>query len=151
FRRESSRVAPVRFLRIAPPGLSGPSVDRDSPAGNDPSRFHRQQLKSSQPRDGSTGTFLGVRRSMDIRRIAIASIALLLSGWSLFEAGRSTRTLQRTEVRHRSAADELRRMQAEPQDALVLWIPGGFYDCAGLPPPELVPHRTPPNKGSQAP
>src|SRR5262252_5795730 len=100
---ESSRIAPVRFLRIAPPGLSGLGVDRDSPAGNDPARFHRQGLKFSQLRDWSTGTFLGVRRSMDIRRIAIASVALLLSGWSLFEAGRSSRTLQRTEVHHRSA------------------------------------------------
>jgi len=79
---------------------------------------------------------------MDIRRIAVASVALLLSGWSLFEAGRSTRTLQRTEVRHRSAADELRRMQAEPEDALVLWIPGEFDDRAGLAPSELVPERT---------
>jgi len=83
---------------------------------------------------------------MDIRRIAIASIALLLSGWSLFEAGRSTRTLQWTEVRHRSAADELRRMQAEPEDALVLWIPGEFDDRAGLAPPELVPERAARNR-----
>jgi hypothetical protein len=79
---------------------------------------------------------------MDIRRIAVASVALLLSGWSLFEAGRSSRTLQRTEVRHRSAADELRRMQAQPEDALVLWIPGEFDDRGGLAPSELVLERT---------
>jgi len=79
---------------------------------------------------------------MDIRRIAIASVALLLSGWSLFEAGRSSRTLHRPEIQHRSAADELRRMQAQPEDALVLWIPGEFDDRAGIAPSDVVPERT---------
>ena len=37
-------------------------------------------------------------------------------------------------------------MQAEPEDALVLWIPGEFDDRAGLAPPELVPERTARNR-----
>jgi len=61
---------------------------------------------------------------MDIAKIGVASLALVLSGWSLYEAGSSSRTLQRPEVLHRSAADELRRMQAQPEEALVLWVPG---------------------------
>ena len=43
---------------------------------------------------------------MDITKIVVASVALVLSGWSLYEADSSSRTLQRPEVMHRSAADE---------------------------------------------
>jgi hypothetical protein len=61
---------------------------------------------------------------MVMTKLAAASAALLLSGWSLYEAGRSSRALHQSQIRHRSAEDELRRMQAQPEEALVLWVPG---------------------------
>ncbi len=62
---------------------------------------------------------------MDIAKIVVASVALIVSGWSLYEADNSSRTLQRPEVMHRSAADELRKMQAQPEEPLVLYAAGG--------------------------
>ncbi len=62
---------------------------------------------------------------MDIAKMVVASVALVLSGWSLYEADSSSRTLQRPEVMHRSAADELRKMQVQPEEPLVLYAPAG--------------------------
>jgi hypothetical protein len=78
---------------------------------------------------------------MQISKVA-ASVALLLSGWTLFEAGRSSQTLWRPEIRHRSTADELRQLQAQPEQALVLWLPSHLDDeRADLTPIELAPLR----------
>jgi hypothetical protein len=76
---------------------------------------------------------------MDITKIAVASVALVLSGWSLYEANASAQTLQRPEVTHRSAAAELRRMQAHPEEPTVLYAPAG--DPGEIAPQPLVPAR----------
>lgn len=79
---------------------------------------------------------------MNITKLAAASFALLLSGWSLYEAGRSSRMLQRPEIRHRSAADELLQMSAQPEQAMVLWVPGELNDRqSDAAPVELEPLR----------
>ena len=62
---------------------------------------------------------------MDITKIVVASVALVLSGWSFYEANSSSQVLQRPEVTHRSVAEELRKMQAQPEEPLVLYAPGG--------------------------
>ncbi len=62
---------------------------------------------------------------MDTTKIVVASVALILSGWSLYEADSSARTLQRPEVTHRSVAEELRKMQVQPEEPTVLYAPAG--------------------------
>jgi len=85
---------------------------------------------------------LGLSGRMDITKIVIAAVALVLSGWSLYEANASAQTLQRPEITHRSAAEELRKMQVQPEEPTVLWAPGGDPGERGdVTPQPLVPAR----------
>jgi hypothetical protein len=84
---------------------------------------------------------------MHIGKVVAASLALGLSSWSLYEAGSLSRTLQRPELQHRSAA-ELRQMEAQPEEALVLWVAGELGERKSeVAPPPLVPVRKARPKG----
>jgi hypothetical protein len=85
---------------------------------------------------------------MDIGKVVAASLALGLSSWSLYEAGSLSRTLQRPELQHRSAAADFRQMETQPEEALVLWVPGELGERKSeVAPPPLVSVRKARPKG----
>lgn len=84
---------------------------------------------------------------MDVARVIIASIALVFSGWCFYDAQSSSQMLHRSEGRYRSAEEELRRMQQQPEQALVLWLPGELQNrAAEMNPAEQMPARRSPSK-----
>ncbi len=88
--------------------------------------------------------------NMDVARVIIASIALVFSGWCVYDAQSSSQMLHRSEGRYRSAEEELRRMQQQPEQALVLWLPGELQNRAEMNPADQVPARKPSRKAAKA-
>ncbi len=78
---------------------------------------------------------------MHVVKVIIASLALVCSCLCFFDARSWSEPLQPLPA-HRSAEDELKRMQQRPEEALVLWIPGEIDGRSSeITPDELAPPR----------